>query len=201
MEGMIDQTALAAEMVGISMVQHLLVIPHLHSIGINNKEDARSLIENQRDAAFDLAEVRDDVSAVSLYDLTDGVLFNGSPEANEWLASHGYDNFQYAGATIDLTGPPYYGGLLGLANIHPQDEISAAFFSTVLGDALIAGQCPMDGDNDGIVGFADVVWILSQWGPCNIDQEICENWDFDADGDVGFNDLMMVLAAWGPCLP
>ena len=47
-----------------------------------------------------------------------------------------------------------------------------------------------DLDGDGIVGFADLAIVLSQWdddGPA----------DLDGDGVVGLSDLLIVLAQWG----
>jgi hypothetical protein len=53
--------------------------------------------------------------------------------------------------------------------------------------------CPWDcdGSNDHLVGVADFLALLAQWGqpsPC----------DFDGNG-VGVTDFLLVLAHWGPC--
>ena len=56
-------------------------------------------------------------------------------------------------------------------------------------------SCPADVDGSGTVGFADVLAVLADWGPC----EGCDG-DVDGDGTVGFEDLLAVLAAWGPCV-
>jgi hypothetical protein len=53
--------------------------------------------------------------------------------------------------------------------------------------------CP-DLDGDLVVGFADLLAVLADWGPC----EGCPT-DLDYDGAVGFGDLLIVLSAWGPC--
>ena len=47
--------------------------------------------------------------------------------------------------------------------------------------------CPADIDRDGIVGFSDLVEVLSNWGPC----PGCPS-DIDGDGVVGFGDLVLV---------
>lgn len=54
--------------------------------------------------------------------------------------------------------------------------------------------CPADVDDDGQVGFGDVLGVLAAWGPC----PGCPQ-DADGDGTVGFSDLLLVLSAWGPC--
>ena len=57
-----------------------------------------------------------------------------------------------------------------------------------------AMPCPADVTEDGVVGFDDLVSILSTWGPC----AGCPQ-DLDGDGAVGLSDLIEVLASWGPC--
>jgi hypothetical protein len=54
--------------------------------------------------------------------------------------------------------------------------------------------CLADLSCDQDVGFADLVTMLSTWGPCPGCLE-----DLDGNGAVGFSDLSMLLAEWGPC--
>jgi hypothetical protein len=54
--------------------------------------------------------------------------------------------------------------------------------------------CPADLDGSGDVGFADLLALLSAWGPC----AGCDE-DLDGDDQVGFADLLIVLSSWGPC--
>jgi hypothetical protein len=54
--------------------------------------------------------------------------------------------------------------------------------------------CLSDLDDDAIVGFADLVALLAEWGPC----PGCDA-DLDGGGSVGFADLLIMLTAWGPC--
>jgi hypothetical protein len=53
---------------------------------------------------------------------------------------------------------------------------------------------PVLGDlnDDGIVGFADLLLMLSVWGPC----PGCAA-DLDCSGFVGFTDLLILLNGWG----
>lgn len=55
--------------------------------------------------------------------------------------------------------------------------------------------CPADIDGDGLIGFADLIEVLANWGPC---PPSCPQ-DLDGGGDVGFGDLLTVLAEWGVC--
>ncbi|MCP3979619.1 MAG: hypothetical protein GY716_09855, partial [bacterium] len=50
-------------------------------------------------------------------------------------------------------------------------------------------------NDNGIVGFDDLLVIISAWGPCPPD---CPQ-DLDGSGDVGFGDILRVVAEWGAC--
>jgi hypothetical protein len=54
--------------------------------------------------------------------------------------------------------------------------------------------CPWDLSGDSMIGFSDLLAILSAWGPCPGCPE-----DLSGDGVVGFADLLKVLSEWGPC--
>lgn len=64
------------------------------------------------------------------------------------------------------------------------------------GDGMPDECCFADVDQDGSVGFNDLVTLLASWGPC----QDCPA-DLDDDEMVGFSDLVALLAAWGPCAP
>jgi hypothetical protein len=53
--------------------------------------------------------------------------------------------------------------------------------------------CLGDLDDNGDVGFGDILAILSAWGNAGGAE------DLDGSGTVGFGDLLVVLGAWGPC--
>lgn len=55
--------------------------------------------------------------------------------------------------------------------------------------------CPADFDGSGAVDFADILAVLSSFGPCEGD---CPT-DLDGSGEVEFSDLLSVLSAFGPC--
>ena len=53
--------------------------------------------------------------------------------------------------------------------------------------------CVADLDGDDMVGFGDLVLILSAWGEKGGPE------DLDANGVVDFDDLLLALGLWGPC--
>jgi endonuclease/exonuclease/phosphatase family metal-dependent hydrolase len=55
---------------------------------------------------------------------------------------------------------------------------------------------PYDLDGDGVVGFGDLLAVLSAFGACPAAPADCPA-DFDGSGDVGFPDLLQILAAFG----
>jgi hypothetical protein len=55
--------------------------------------------------------------------------------------------------------------------------------------------CAGDFDDDGAIGFTDLLVLLAAWGPCG---GACPE-DLGGDGTVGFADLIVLLAAWGGC--
>jgi hypothetical protein len=65
-----------------------------------------------------------------------------------------------------------------------------------LGYAFTATPCPGDVDDDGTVGFGDLLDVLAAWGACAPGP--CPA-DVGGDGFVGFDDLVSILALWGPC--
>ncbi len=58
--------------------------------------------------------------------------------------------------------------------------------------------CPGDVDEDGEVGFADVLEMLLAWGDCPPDTDCLA--DVTRDGRVDFADVLELLANWGPCV-
>jgi len=51
-----------------------------------------------------------------------------------------------------------------------------------------------DLDGDGLVGFTDLLVLLSAWG----DVAGCQLVDLNGDGTIGFGDLIILLASWTP---
>ena len=59
----------------------------------------------------------------------------------------------------------------------------------------LVGAVPGDLNGDGVVGTADLLQLLSAWGPCGD----CGNCPEDLDGDcaVATADLLILLGNWG----
>jgi hypothetical protein len=55
--------------------------------------------------------------------------------------------------------------------------------------------CAEDLNDDQSVDFADLIVVISGWGPCG---SPCDE-DLNQDGSVGFQDLSQILSAWGTC--
>ncbi|MCP3902678.1 MAG: hypothetical protein GY715_03500 [Planctomycetes bacterium] len=71
---------------------------------------------------------------------------------------------------------------------------AAAGASVVPTERVERDVCPADLNNDDDVGFGDVLWLLSHWGPCAGCPE-----DLNGSGVVDFADVLNVIGAWGPC--
>jgi len=67
-------------------------------------------------------------------------------------------------------------------------DIGALFFEQ---EVPVVG----DIDGDGMVGFDDLLLVLSAWGNCPAPPAACAT-DLDGNGAVGFADLVIVLANW-----
>jgi hypothetical protein len=78
----------------------------------------------------------------------------------------------------------------------------------MLFDFFLSDECawpwfaatPADVNNDGLVGTADLVQLLSAWGITRADQPAwswAQRADLDGDGVVGFGDQLIMMAAWG----
>lgn len=70
-------------------------------------------------------------------------------------------------------------------------ELAIAMLSIeILGEEV---ACVEDLDEDGTVGFSDLLLLLSDWNDSN------SLADLDGSGTVGFGDLLFLLNEWGKC--
>ncbi len=60
---------------------------------------------------------------------------------------------------------------------------------------MVIGRMAIPVDGNGIVGNADFLLVLAQWGPC---PPQCFA-DINFDGNVGIVDFLALLGHWGPC--
>ena len=56
-------------------------------------------------------------------------------------------------------------------------------------------DCPADFDGDGMVGFSELLAVLSAFGPCGA---VCPT-DLDGNGSTDFGDVIIILSSWGAC--
>jgi hypothetical protein len=162
MEAMVDLTNAAAADAGLGPVHHCFVIPWMHRI---EGQDILGRHEEQEAAAFALASDRPDVSAISIYAFTDGVMFNGSPESRQWLIDHGYDQFSYGTITVNLatSGPGPNNGLLDIYRSHPAGRDAGAFFASII-EKVIVDACPADyAPPHGVLDLSDITAFLTRF--------------------------------------
>lgn len=193
MSNMMNQADDAANLVGLTSVEHLLVVPHLFNMIGHDIEETRQYILNQQEAAFDLASTRNNVAAVSLFSATDGVYFIGGSESREWLASHGYELFEYGSNSCNLIDETN-GDMLDNWNVHPKDSLSAIFFASIIGNLIRESACPSDIVVDGIINVQDMLYVIDNWGEQG-------DSDINQDGTTNVVDLLMVVDQWGDCWP
>jgi len=77
------------------------------------------------------------------------------------------------------------------------DIANGTSLDTNLNDFPDECECHADVDQDGEVGFSDLLIVITEWGPCPPVAQ-CPP-DVDASGIVNFGDIVMMIGAWGPC--
>ena len=84
-----------------------------------------------------------------------------------------------------ITGPDYI-GIGGRVSYNPPGGVGAYYENAGGGQFYADNSCPSDLDEDGIVGFTDLIQVLSD----------VSNGRYRVDG---FNALLKVLSEWGNC--
>jgi hypothetical protein len=92
----------------------------------------------------------------------------------------------------EISGPDGPGGMDEIDGWTPLIGETGTYTIRLRGVEFV--NCPADFDLDDVVGFSDLLLILSKWGPCAGCPE-----DLDEDGSVDFDDLLFLLSKWGPC--
>jgi len=192
MVNMIAQAESSAKQIGITTIEHLIVIAPLFRLD-NSTEISKEFITYQQQAAFDIASNTPNVAAASLFSATDEVLFDG-PGGVPWLLYRGFDHFEFGTNTINLiedTG----GDLFDPWVIHPKSPNAAAFFGAILGEIIREAGCKADVVADGYINTTDLLAVIGHLG-----QEYIEE-DINNDGIVDIQDLLLVIDGWGACWP
>jgi len=154
---------------------------------------------------------------------TEGVTFGPDGHLYTTIFDNGPRVYRFHGVTGDFLGVAAVGGGMDdgvgltftpdgtlLVNSIVTDNVIEYDITTglslgVFADEGIAGphfgiqffDVEITGDltDDGVVGVADLLELLSQWGPCPAKGE-CPA-DFDDDDQVGVSDLLTLLGNWG----
>lgn len=189
---MIDQADEAIDLVGISQSHHLIITPHMFNFS-GGGDVAHAYMQQHEEVAEVVSNARDNVATISIYSATDGVLFNGTNVANNWLVDHGFDSFEIGSSVVDLADE-YYGNLLDSAVIHPRNEDAAAFFAAIVGNEIRKATCPADVVGDGVIDVEDLLAVVGGWGEQG-------STDINNDGTTNVVDLLSVIDTWGDCWP
>jgi hypothetical protein len=64
-------------------------------------------------------------------------------------------------------------------------------------DQTGCAQCHGDLSGNGMVDVADIIQLISDWGPCT---DTCCPSDLNRDGSVEVNDIIEIISSWGACL-
>ncbi len=77
----------------------------------------------------------------------------------------------------------------------PQSVVEAGIDLVQMIHVVCDSEVPGDLNGDGVVSTADLLILLSNWGPC----DDCDNCpaDFDGNCEVGTGDLLFLLSNWG----
>ena len=87
-------------------------------------------------------------------------------------------------------------GLVAAASPFPLIDVTICVnqmlcFDTVI--TVVAGPLSADVNQDGVIDFADLLLVLSSWGPC---ADVACPADVTGDGLVDFSDLLLVVTDW-----
>ena len=225
LESMVNQSVGAVEEAGLDVpISMLFVLPMRHSIGSALPvEEEPEAFEHSWTAMAELASEYQEIGAVSLYHMTDGIRFDGGPPSRQWLQDRCLNLHRYSGSEYNLSLPPYNGKLHDPPMIHPRDEVAATFMARLLRYAWRGWSWPGDVDADGVLTSVDRDLVLQAVGeigdlPEDLNEDgvvdaadvdeitvrlECANApppppspDFNGDGVVAYEDLLILLTFW-----
>lgn len=107
--------------------------------------------------------------------------------------------------TINFTPPAVVGACcLGQSCVQASPDACASANGAYSGDGVACQAstcvppCPADINDSGTVDVADLLTVITNWGPCPAPPIACLS-DIVVDGQVNVADLLAVITAWGPC--
>jgi hypothetical protein len=189
---MINQAQESANLVGLSSVEHFIVIGSLFNL-TDDVEESKNYIRHQQQAAFDLAEALPNVSAASLFAATSEIMLDGG-SGTPWLLYRGFEQFEFGENNINLIEETN-GNLFDQWGIHPGSANAAAFFASLLGEIIRDAGCQADIVADGLINTSDLLAIVAHIGDGYVKEDI------NNDGIVDVRDLLLVIDGWGECWP
>lgn len=137
LQGVVNRTRASFQQAGLPEPVILFIHPHaIETVVVNDVDtNTRAAVAMRTIALSDPG-----VAFVSLYDATDGVVFDGRPEALSWLQGHALDRLSFGTHVEGQDGPiglidEYRGNLLDDNRLHPT-QVGAAFYAYVLGQVL-----------------------------------------------------------------
>lgn len=192
LQNMVSQANAASIAVGIEEAYHLILTPHMHAFA-DSSDLARAFVSIHEQAGKTVAKQFPNVVHYSLYQETDGVLFNGTTSVVNWLTKRGFTIFEYGDTTVDLVDL-YFGNLLDAAGVHPRNNDASAFFAAHVGNGFRKALCPTDIKPDGYINVHDLLILIDGWG--NKGES-----DVNNDGTTNVSDLLLLVDNWGECWP
>jgi hypothetical protein len=149
--------------------------------------------QTQRDwyAGYEMAAMsRENAAALDAVGLLHYTVFDGSPEAQAYLADRGLTSVTFGAAeNADIS----HANLVD-DGVHQSDEASNAFFASVVRDAILSVGCAGDCDGTGSVDFNDLTAMLFSLG-----EHAPPACDADSSGAMDFDDLVAALFRFGTC--
>ncbi len=109
------------------------------------------------------------------------------PEWSRDLGTYGMVSFILQSTAVDIDDlNPGYAGLLGAGRLD------------IAGAVAQGPTAPRPGDlnNDGTIDVADLVQVITNWGPCPAPPTPCTS-DGNGDDRVDVGDLLLVILNWG----
>lgn len=175
---MLDVADGACQDAGLPAPRHVLITPMTHEVNAQPFDVGRPFFEAAHAAAAAIARSRAHVTALSIYHLTSGLVFDGSEAAIDWLDAHNYD------ADLATTA----GELLSADKLHPADAAGADALARIIWDGLRRGDDPGDFDGNGMTNIFDIFFYFDRFGAASPIADLAEPGGLDIRDVFAFFD-------------